>query len=42
MSASLRSQILAAIASNPNNTAGNKVYLAIFLTMAAPEYLAQK
>jgi uncharacterized protein (DUF1800 family) len=42
MSASLRSQILAAIASNPNNTASNKVYLAIFLTMAAPEYLAQK
>ena len=42
MSATLRSQILAAITSNPNNSANNKVYLAIFLTMASPEYLVQK
>jgi uncharacterized protein (DUF1800 family) len=42
MSARLRTQILAAINSNPNNTALNKVYLAIFLTMASPEYLVQK
>jgi uncharacterized protein (DUF1800 family) len=42
MSVGLRTQILAAINSNPNNTALNKVYLAIFLTMASPEYLVQK
>ncbi|NOU00304.1 MAG: DUF1800 domain-containing protein [Gallionella sp.] len=42
MSAGLRSQILAAINSTPGNTAQNKVYLAIFLTMASPEYLVQK
>ena len=42
MSASLRSQILAAVSSNSNISAANKVYLAIFLTMASPEYLAQK
>ncbi len=42
MSAGLRTQILATINSNPNNTALNKVYLAIFLTMASPEYLVQK
>jgi uncharacterized protein (DUF1800 family) len=42
MSSALRSQIRAAIASNPNNSANNKVYLAVFLTMASPEYLVQK
>ena len=42
MSASLRSQILAAIHSDPGNLPENKVYLAIFLTMASPEYLVQK
>jgi hypothetical protein len=42
MSATLRSQILAAINSNPGNSASNKVYLAIFLTMASPEYIVQK
>ncbi len=42
MSATLRSQILAAINSNPNNSAANKVYLAVFLTMASPEYITQK
>jgi uncharacterized protein (DUF1800 family) len=42
MTATLRSQILAAIASNPNNSAANKVYLAVFLTMASPEYITQK
>jgi uncharacterized protein (DUF1800 family) len=42
MSATLRSQILAAINSNPGNSAQNKVYLAIFLTLASPEYLVQK
>lgn len=42
ISSGLRTQILAAINSNPNNTALNKVYLAIFLTMASPEYLVQK
>ena len=42
MSSTLRSQILAAINSNPGNSAINKVYLAIFLTMASPEYIVQK
>lgn len=42
MSSTLRGQILAAINSNANNSAINKVYLAIFLTMASPEYLVQK
>jgi len=42
MSSTLRGQILAAINSNPNNSAANKVYLATFLTMASPEYLVQK
>ena len=42
MSATLRGQILAAINSNMNNSAINKVYLAIFLTMASPEYIVQK
>jgi len=42
MSSTLRAQILAALGSNANNSAKNKVYLAIFLTMASPEYLVQK
>lgn len=42
MSSTLRGQILAAINSNPNNTNINRVYLAIFLTMASPEYIVQK
>ena len=42
MSATLRSQILTAINSNPNNSRINRVYLAIFLTMASPEYIVQK
>ncbi len=42
MSATLRSQILTAINSNPDNTKINRVYLAIFLTMASPEYIVQK
>ena len=42
MSSTLRDQILGAINSNPTNSASNKVYLAIFLTMASPEYLVQK
>jgi uncharacterized protein (DUF1800 family) len=42
MSAALRTQILAAINSNPSNSKANKVYLAVFLTMAAPEYIVQK
>jgi len=42
MSSALRGQILAAINSNSGNSASNKVYLAIFLTMASPEYLVQK
>jgi hypothetical protein len=42
MSATLRSQILTAINSNPSNTRINRVYLAIFLTMASPEYIVQK
>ena len=42
MSSTLRAQILAAINSNPNNSNINRVYLAIFLTMASPEYLVQK
>jgi len=42
MSATLRGQILAMINSNPNNSMINRVYLAIFLTMASPEYIVQK
>ncbi|MDH4189702.1 MAG: DUF1800 domain-containing protein, partial [Betaproteobacteria bacterium] len=42
MSGALRSQILSAIASNANNSPANKVYLAVFLTVASPEYLVQK
>lgn len=42
MSSTLRTQILAAINSNPNNSAANKVYLAVFLTLASPEYITQK
>jgi uncharacterized protein (DUF1800 family) len=42
MSATLRSQILTAINSNPDNTPLNRVYLAIYLTMASPEYIVQK
>ncbi|MDO8990708.1 MAG: DUF1800 domain-containing protein [Sideroxyarcus sp.] len=42
MSPGLRTQILSAINSNPNNSKLNKVYLAIFLTMASPEYIVQK
>jgi len=42
MSPTLRGQILTAINSNPNNTNINRVYLAIFLTMASPEYIVQK
>lgn len=42
MSATLRGQILAAINSNTNNSAANKVYLAVFLTMVSPEYITQK
>jgi uncharacterized protein (DUF1800 family) len=42
MSSTLRTEILAAINSNPTNSAANKVYLAVFLTMASPEYITQK
>jgi hypothetical protein len=42
MSSALRTQILAAINSNPNNSAANKVYLAVYLTLASPEYITQK
>lgn len=42
MSSALRTKILNAIAANPSNTASNKVYLAVYLTMASPEYLVQK
>lgn len=42
MTSDLRTQILNAINSNPNNSAINKVYLAVFLTMASPEYITQK
>ncbi len=42
MSTGLRGQILGAINANPSNSAQNKVNLAIFLTMASPEYLVQK
>ncbi len=42
MSPTLRSQILTAINSNPGNSKINRVYLAIFLTMASPEYIVQK
>jgi uncharacterized protein (DUF1800 family) len=42
MTATLRSQILTAINSNSNNSKINRVYLAIFLAMASPEYIVQK
>jgi uncharacterized protein (DUF1800 family) len=42
MSSDLRSKIIGAINSNPNNSKLNKVCLAIFLTMASPEYIVQK
>jgi hypothetical protein len=42
MSPTLRGQILSAINSNPTNSRINRVYLAIFLTMASPEYIVQK
>jgi uncharacterized protein (DUF1800 family) len=42
MSSDLRSKIIGAINSNPNNSQLNKVCLAIFLTMASPEYIVQK
>lgn len=42
MSQGLKDKILAAIDSNKTNSAANKVYLAIYLTMASPEYLVQK
>jgi uncharacterized protein (DUF1800 family) len=42
MSSALRTKILNAIAANPTNSANNKVYLAVYLTMASPEYLVQK
>jgi uncharacterized protein (DUF1800 family) len=42
MSDALRNTIISAIKSNANNSAANKVNLAIFLTMASPDYLVQK
>ena len=42
MSPYLHDKIVAAITSNTSNTAINKVYLAIYLAMASPEYLVQK
>jgi uncharacterized protein (DUF1800 family) len=42
MSSTLRSNILAAINLNPGNSKINRVYLAVFLTMASPEYIVQK
>jgi uncharacterized protein (DUF1800 family) len=42
MSSTLRSNILAAINLNPGNSKLNRVYLAVFLTMASPEYIVQK
>jgi uncharacterized protein (DUF1800 family) len=42
MSSELRTKIIGAINSNPNNSKLNKVCLAIFLTMASPEYIVQK
>jgi hypothetical protein len=42
MSSALRSNILAAINLNPGNSKLNRVYLAVFLTMASPEYIVQK
>lgn len=42
MSTDLRTNILAAINSNKNNSGSNIVKLAIFLTMASPEYITQK
>ena len=42
MTTTLRNQIKAAFASNTNNSAANKVNLAVFLTMASPEYITQK
>ncbi len=40
MSATLYNQILTAL--NSSNSSTNRVYLAIFLTMASPEYIVQK
>lgn len=42
MSSTLRTQILTAINSNPTNSNTNRVHIAIFLTMASPEYIVQK
>lgn len=42
MSSTLRGQIYTALTTPNSNSAINKVYLAIFLTMASPEYLVQK
>jgi hypothetical protein len=42
MSSDLRTKIIGAINSNPKNSKLNKVYLAVFLTMASPEYIVQK
>ena len=42
MTTTLRNQIKAAFASNTNNSAANKVNLAVFLTMVSPEYITQK
>ncbi len=42
MSSTLRTQILTAINSNPTNSNANRVNIAIFLTMASPEYIVQK
>ena len=42
MSPALRLQIKNAFDSNKSNSAANIVYLAVFLTMASPEYITQK
>ncbi len=42
MSSTLRSRILTAINSNPNNSDENRVYIAVYLAMASPEYIVQK
>jgi uncharacterized protein (DUF1800 family) len=42
MSTPLKDKIRNAINANINNSAKNKVYLAIYLTMASPEYIVQK
>ena len=42
MSSTLKGQLLTALTTPANNSASNKVYLAVFLTMASPEYLVQK